>query len=69
MKRRTVLTAMLGLPVFGAAGLWLQEDETAAPYRRSSCGTFTHEAGGGECTGTDRFAGRRTVDGLYGAGC
>ena len=36
MKRRAVLTAMLGLPVLG----------------------------GGECTVTDRFAGRRTVDGL-----
>jgi thiamine biosynthesis lipoprotein len=30
MKRRTVLTAMLGLPVLGAAGLWLHEPQLRA---------------------------------------
>lgn len=30
MKRRTVLTAMLGLPVLGATGLWLREPQLRA---------------------------------------
>ena len=30
MKRRTVLTAMLGLPVLGAAGVWLHERQLQA---------------------------------------
>ena len=30
MKRRTVLTAMLGLPLLGAAGLWLREPQLRA---------------------------------------
>lgn len=37
MKRRTVLTAILGLPVLSATGVWLRDPNCAPIQMPASC--------------------------------